>query len=101
MVINGASGRNPDPTLVDLIAKAHLYLDRLTDGSVPSICELATQLLVYRADIGRILPLAFLSPAITEAIVTGRQPVDLTGRTLSRLIDVPPVWADQAQALCI
>jgi hypothetical protein len=99
IVIDGNSGRNLDPTLVDLIAKAHLYLGRLTDGSVSSIAELATQLSVHRADISRILPLAFLSPAITEAILTGRQQADLTARTLSRLVDVPPAWADQARTL--
>jgi site-specific DNA recombinase len=99
IVINGAAGREPDPMLVDLIARAHHYLNRLTDGSVSSITELATELSVHRADISRILPLACLSPTITEAILTGRQPVDLTARTLSRLIDVPPAWADQAQVL--
>ena len=76
IVINGVSQRNPDPALVDLIARAHLYLNRLTDGSELSIAELATQLRVHRADISRTLPLAFLSPAIIEAIVTGRQPAD-------------------------
>jgi hypothetical protein len=99
IVINGVAGREPAPMLVDLSARAHHYLHRLTDGSVSSIAELATELSVHRADISRILPLACLSPAITEAILTGRQPVDLTARTLSRLIDVPPAWADQAQAL--
>lgn len=98
IVIAGASQRKPDATLVDLIARAHLYLNRLTDGSVSSIAQLANQLHVHRADISRILPLAFLSPAITEAILTGRQPPDLTARTLSRLIEVPPAWADQAEA---
>jgi hypothetical protein len=68
---------------------------------VPSIADLANELRVHRADISRILPLAFLSPAITEAILTGRQPADLTARTLSRLIDVAPAWADQATALGI
>jgi hypothetical protein len=66
---------------------------------VSSISELATELPVHRADISRILPLAYLSPANTEAIVTGRQPVDLTAKTLSRLVDIPPAWVDQAQAL--
>lgn len=99
IVIDGTSQRKPDPTLVDLIARAHLYLNRLTDGSVSSIANLAAELGVHRADISRILPLAFLSPAITEAILTGRQPADLTARTLSRAIDVPPSWADQATAL--
>jgi site-specific DNA recombinase len=99
IVISGASGRNPDSSLVDLIARAHLYLDRLTDGSVSSIAELAGELTVHRADISRILPLAFLSPDITDMILTGRQPADLTVRTLARLIDIPPAWTDQAKAL--
>lgn len=101
IVIDGASQRKPDSSLVDLIARAHLYLNRLTDGSVSSIADLATELGVHRADISRILPLAFLSPDITEAILAGRQPADLTARTLSRLIDVPPGWAEQAIALGI
>jgi DNA invertase Pin-like site-specific DNA recombinase len=101
MVINGLSNRDPDPSLVDLIARAHLYLKHLTDGSVSSIAELATQLSVHRADISRILPLAFLSPKITEAILTGRQPADLTARALSRLVDIPTAWTDQAKALGI
>jgi len=99
IVIPGASGRDPDSSLVDLIARAHLYLDRLTDGSVSSIAELATELSVHRADISRILPLAFLSPGITDMILTGCQPADLTVRTLARLIDIPPAWTDQARAL--
>ena len=99
IVIDSAAHRVPDQTLIDLIARAHLYLNRLTDGSVSSIAELAKTLSVHRADISRILPLAFLSPSITDAILTGRQPVDLTARTLSRLIDIPSSWADQAKLL--
>lgn len=99
IVIPGASGRDPDSLLVDLIARAHLYLDRLTDGSGSSIAELATELSVHRADISRILPLAFLSPGITDRILTGCQPADLTVRTLARGLDIPPAWNDQAGVL--
>jgi hypothetical protein len=99
IVIKGTAVREPDPTLVDLIARAHQYLHRLTDGTTSSIGDMATELSVHRADISRILPLAYLSPAITEAILTGREPADLTAKTLSRLFDIPPAWSDQAPAL--
>ncbi|MFC0218035.1 recombinase family protein [Pseudochelatococcus lubricantis] len=98
IVINGIA-REPEASLIDLLARAHLYLVRLTDGSVSSIVELARELGVYRADISRVLPLAFLSPAITEAILTGRQPADLTARALARSVDVPYLWSEQANAL--
>jgi DNA invertase Pin-like site-specific DNA recombinase len=99
LVIPGGSARAPDASLVELIGRAHLYLTRLTDGTIMSIGELASALDVHRAEISRILPLAFLSPQITDAILTGRQPADLTVRTLSRQIDIPASWAEQADLL--
>lgn len=99
IVIYGPVGHEPDAALTELVARAHLYLARLCDGSASSIAELASELGVHRADISRILPLAFLSPAITGAILTGTQPADITARTLSRLVDVPPSWNDQSAVL--
>jgi DNA invertase Pin-like site-specific DNA recombinase len=97
IVINGPA-REPEASLVDLIARAHFYLARLTDGSVSSIADLSRELGVYRSDISRVLPLAFLSPDVTEAVLTGRQPADLTARNLARLVDVPHLWEEQARA---
>lgn len=99
LVIDGPADNEPDLSLVNLVARAHYYLDRLCDRSVLSIAELAEELSVHRADISRILPLAFLSPAITDAILTGRQPADLTSRALARRADVPFLWRDQATVL--
>ena len=99
LIIDGPADNEPDSSLVNLVARARYYLDRLCDGSVSSIAELAEELSVHRADISRILPLAFLSPAITDAILTGRQPADLTSRTLARCADVPFLWSSQATAL--
>jgi hypothetical protein len=90
---------DPDANLVDMIGRAHFYLKELTSGTIPSIADLAMKLGVHRADISRILPLAFLSPVITSAILAGRQPAHLTPSHLSRMIDVPASWADQARAL--
>ena len=99
LVIDGPADNEPDTSLVNLVARAHYYLGRLCDGSVSSIAELAEALSVHRADISRILPLAFLSPAITDAILNGRQPADLTSRALARRADVPFLWRDHATAL--
>lgn len=90
---SGAS-QKPDPVLVYLIARAHLYLETLITTPSPSIAAVADQHGVHPAEVSRILPLAFLAPSITEAILTGRQPAELTGRRLSR-IDLPIVWAEQ------
>ncbi len=45
---------------------------------------------------GGLIP---VSPAIVQAITEGRQPADLTGKALSRGIDIPVEWAKQNTAL--
>jgi hypothetical protein len=49
--------------------------------------------------VRRLIPLAFLSPSIVEAIADGRQPVSLTAEALSRGIDIPGDWDKQFAAL--
>jgi DNA invertase Pin-like site-specific DNA recombinase len=84
----------PDPSLVDLIARAHIYLDRLTGPSVMNTTSIAEALNVDRADVGRILPLAFLSPKMLDTILTGSQPATLRSRHLART-ELPIGWAEQ------
>ncbi len=88
----------PDPSLVDLIARAHVYMSRLTGSSTTGTRSIASAFGVDHADVGRILPLAFLSPAMLEAILMGRQSTSLTARRLARM-DLPVLWADQEAAL--
>lgn len=84
----------PDPALVDLIARAHIYLDRLTGLSAMNTTSIAEAFNVDRADVGRILPLAFLSPKMLDAILSGSQPASLTPRHLAG-IELPIGWAEQ------
>jgi site-specific DNA recombinase len=44
-----------------------------------------------------LVPLAYLSPRIIEAIAEGRAPVDVTVTRLVR--NLPAVWADQDKQL--
>ncbi len=47
----------------------------------------------------RILPLGLLAPDIIEAILAGRQPIELTAKRLKRIRDLPVSWAEQRQLL--
>lgn len=71
LVIEGPFVRRPDRALIDMIARAHAYLDALTDGQGIGRKDVAERFGVHPEDVSRLLPLAFLSPGIVEAILTG------------------------------
>lgn len=84
-----------DQGLIDMIAKAHLAVNALTDGIGRGFPEVAAVVEIDASDLSRILPLAFLSPKLMEAILTGRQSPDLTLRKLTRGIELPIDWQEQ------
>lgn len=97
LVLEGQSpSRKPNDGLVEALAKAHIMLGMLTEGSGRTIADVANDVGVHVADASRILPLTFLAPKITDAILRGRQPVELTARALMR-DDLPHLWTDQLQ----
>jgi site-specific DNA recombinase len=89
----------PDARLVAVIADAHRWVYDLAEGRAASVRDLAQQNDRDAADISRTLPLAFLAPAIVEAILEGRQPVGLTPRGLERIGMLPHTWDDQRRRL--
>ena len=101
MVVGGDAEpvSKPDAALIALIAKAHRWCDRMTDGSTASITELAVRENEDRNEISRHLPLAFLAPDIVERILKGLQPVDLTVEKLRRLGSLPYRWDEQRTVL--
>jgi hypothetical protein len=61
--------------------------------TMPSLAEIATKEHLQRTYVGRILPLAFLAPDITRAIVDGCQPPSMT---IDRLREpIPMDWNEQ------
>jgi hypothetical protein len=99
LVIGGEAVRTiVDQKLVDTLTLAHRWLSRLTTTDI-TISALARVEGVDDGEISRILPLAFLAPDIAEAIVEGRQPVELTARHLKRLKPLPASWAEQRRML--
>ena len=76
-------------------AKAHYWLDQLTNGSAASISEAAAATNEDRSEIRRFLPLAFPPPDIAEAIHSGHQAVGPTLERIRRMGDLPADWQAQ------
>ena len=88
-----------DATLVRVLAKAHLWHEALAKGEYPSMDALANAEGVTRRYVGQVLPLASLAPDIVEAVLAGRQPVDLTVEKLVKHIEIPLNWVEQRSVL--
>ncbi|MEQ9487964.1 MAG: recombinase family protein [Alphaproteobacteria bacterium] len=101
IVVQGLAGTSakPDLKLCALIAKPILWLEQLTSGDTPSLSGIAEQENLSVGDVSRTLQLAFLAPDIIEAIVAGRQPIELTANKLKRLPALPTAWPAQRQQL--
>ncbi len=82
----------PDRNLIALAAQARRWFDQLAGGEVGSIQEIARRDGIDASDVGRNIQLAFLAPDIVEAILAGRQPVELTARRLRRIGALPLEW---------
>ena len=72
--------RKSGPQLVNLLARAHLYLQHVTRAPDTSVSDVAKHFGVHRVDIGRILPLAFLVPKVADQILTGSQSDEMSIR---------------------
>ena len=89
----------PDPTLMAAVSAGRRWFSELKDGKAQSIYELAQRHGVNRTSISRLIPLAFLAPDIIEAILEGRQPIELTVSRLKRIGDLPVSWQEQRKVL--
>jgi site-specific DNA recombinase len=83
-----------DPALLKAIARGRAWFEELATGRARSLQELAQRDGISRRYIRRLVDLAFLSPQLVEAILQGRQPVELTTTRLTEL-DLPLGWAQQ------
>ena len=93
------ASRHLDQGLVARLVEAHRFLAQLTDGSGQSLTDIANVHGVDRSDLARSLRLAFLSPRVTDAILSGVQPPELTTHLLTRLADLPHDWSRQEKQL--
>jgi DNA invertase Pin-like site-specific DNA recombinase len=89
----------PDQTLIRALARARRWMADLVEGVHGSVVDLAQ---AYRTNpnyVARHLPLAYLAPRVVEAMLGGRQPVDLTTWDLLNRIKIPRDWDAQTRRL--
>jgi site-specific DNA recombinase len=94
-----ASPASPNPSLIKLVVRAHLFHSKLLNGSPGKYNQLAKREKLNRAYFTRVLRLAYLAPDITRAILEGRQPRGLTFAKLIQDADLPIAWSEQREAL--
>jgi hypothetical protein len=86
-----------DSTMVKAIVRAHRWQSMLESKLFASVRELAKAEKINEAYLGRVLRLTLLSPSITEAILSGRQPDQIE---LADLLKPFPVeWGAQSAHL--
>jgi site-specific DNA recombinase len=90
---------NQDSNLIKAIVRAQSWFELLKSRQVESITDLAQREGMNRTYASRLVPLAFLAPDITESILDGRQPVDLSLDRLLALMPLPLKWDEQRTAL--
>ena len=91
----------PYNVLNDLGRKTVAFIHRLRSLHPPIVTQtsLSCQYRVSSSYFTRVLRLAYLAPDIVEAVVRGRQPVDLMANQLVRMQDLPLDWPSQREYL--
>ncbi|MCH7936556.1 MAG: recombinase family protein [Proteobacteria bacterium] len=101
-IIIGGEGSTfviPDQNLIAVVRRSHEWHRLLTEESDWSIQKLAKHASIDASDVTRFLPLAFLAPEIVEAILDGRQPIDLNVERLKKVSPIPADWIAQRRQL--
>ncbi len=82
----------PDATLIRALRNAHDWVAQMKTGT--SIKQIASTTTISESYITHIVPMAFLSPRIQQAILSGSQPAELTLETIARC-KLPKDWQAQ------
>ena len=101
MLVEGADDQTAaGPSLLRVIARAHDIQGRLSQNTDLTVHNIAREERVTAAYIYTLLRLPWLAPDITTAIVNGRQPQQLSAKTLMRKASrLPADWTEQRTLL--
>lgn len=99
LIIGNTALPKTDAILLKTIARARIWGEHLMSGREKSVTSIANRYSISRLYVNNLLPLAFLSPDIVNAIIEGKQPTELTSETLAKHIDLPLPWLEQKHLL--
>jgi site-specific DNA recombinase len=101
MLVEGADDQtSADPSLLRVIARAHDIQGRLSQNTDLTVHDIAREERVTAAYIYTLLRLPWLAPDIITAIVNGRQPQQLSAKTLmNKASRLPADWTEQRTLL--
>lgn len=99
IVPQGGTGYQGDPlpSLVKAAARAHRWYEQIVTGEVSTVGQLAKTSGLTRRYVRRILQFAYLSPRITEALLTGKHRPNLTLKEI--LCKTPLNWREQEKKI--
>jgi site-specific DNA recombinase len=89
----------PDVRLIKLLVRARRFNATLVQSDGVAFAALAMREGVSRSYFTRVVRLSYLAPDITQAILEGSQPRDLTAEKLLAHSRLPLAWPDQRAAL--
>jgi len=89
----------PDARLIKLLIKARRFNATLVDSSGVTFAALAQREGVSPSYFTRLVRLSYLAPDITQAILDGHQPRDLTADKLLAHSRLPLTWHEQRRVL--
>ena len=89
----------PAARLIKLLIRAHRFNTTLVDGDSMPFAALAKREGVSPSYFTRLVRLSYLAPDITQAILDGRQPCDLTADQLLAHSRLPLAWQEQRALL--
>jgi site-specific DNA recombinase len=93
------SSAKPDARLIRLLIRAHCFNATLAGSGGTPFAALAKQEGVSPSYFTRLVRLSYLAPDITQAILDGRQPPELTADKLLAHSRLPLAWQDQRTLL--
>ncbi|WP_299754938.1 recombinase family protein [uncultured Boseongicola sp.] len=99
IIIAAENAPQEDQDLIALIADARRWAGELLEGKAITVQQITEREGLRSGCVSRILPLAWLAPDISTAILEGRQPPHLTAKTLRALPELPLDWAEQRRVL--